>query len=674
MALAGAALGALHPAVEPLDGLLFDLSVALIAGPVRPGSDDPAADDLVADDLVAVVAIDARSLDAPELVDIPRPLFQPVLAELIETLMAAEAGAVGLDLLLGYSGNRLVPGHDRSLLAALHRHRDRLVVGRSSRTLPVPSVVAATGFDPWSMGLMELAPDADGVYRRVGAASQPTVDEPVPTLAAAVLQKLGRAMPPEVLLVPRRHPGELPAYALIDVLRCGRADPQVLRHAFAGKVVLVGSVLAEEDRKMTSARFLRLDASRQLSRRGCLAAAASPASPASGTVPGVLVHALAVDAVLRGAATTAAPREAVATAAGLSGLAGAVLGMAAPPLLAAAGVVLVAGGAWAVAVALLGQQLWFPPAAAMLAVLAGAGIAYPIRYALERAYRRWLQSAFGHYLAPALVDRLSADPSLLRLGGETREVTVLFCDLRGFTAISERLADRPERLVRLVNRLLTTLTEPVLEHGGTVDKYLGDSVMAFWNAPLDDPDHARHAVAAALGMVAAMALLNGQLSEEAAASGAEDVGPLAVGIGINTGRVVVGNMGSASRFDYTVMGDAVNLASRLQGQCKVYGAEIIVSAATRACAPEVAALELDRIAVRGRSREEVLFAVVGDGMVAARADYRAAQAHHTALLAALRAADRTAAEGAADAACRAWPALCGVYQGFRRRIAQIRPD
>lgn len=657
MALLGLLLGTWRSGLEAADGLLFDLSGLAMPGGSRPSPG------------VAVVAIDARSLDAPELVGMPRTLFQPVLGELVQLLAAAGARAIGFDLLLGYSGNRLAPGHDRPLLAALYQHRDKLAVGRSSRTLPVQSVVAALGFEAQSLGLMELTPDGDGIHRRVAAVAAVGAGERSTTLSAALLAKAGVAMPPEVLLLPRRAFDAIPSHALIDVLRCGRTRAETLRQAFAGRIVLVGSVLAEEDRRRTSARFLGATSRAAVSRATCGQGNGVSEGESAG-IPGVLVHALAVDAVLRGEVVATAPVAAVSALAAGFGLAGGLLALLAPPLLAIVGVAAAAVGAWAAAVGLLAHQIWFPPAAAMIAVVGAAAVAYPVRFALEMAQRRRVQSAFRHYLAPALVDRISADPSLLRLGGETREVTVMFCDLRGFTAISERLGERPEQLVHLVNRLLAALTQPVLDHGGTVDKYLGDSVMAFWNAPLDDPQHAGNAVMAALHMAQATEALNLQLAVDPELRDIVAGAGLRIGVGINTGRVVVGNMGSSTRFDYTVMGDVVNLASRLQELCKTYGVDIIASEATLRNVPEIAALELDRVAVRGRTREEKIFVVLGDAAVAAETAFRAARAHHQRLIAALRDGDAAEAASAADAARRAWPQLEGIHASLCRGIAK----
>lgn len=233
---------------------------------------------------------------------------------------------------------------------------------------------------------------------------------------------------------------------------------------------------------------------------------------------------------------------------------------------------------------------------------AAIGIAQAtLDYAAERRGRREIMRAFGQYLSPDLVARLAEDPGQLKLGGEKRTLSVLFCDVRGFTTIAEGLKDDPEQLTHLINRLLTPLSEVVLSHGGTIDKYIGDCIMAFWNAPLEDTEHAPHAVSAGLAMLAAIDALNLELEVEAKAAGTPFM-PLRIGIGINTGDCVVGNMGSTRRFDYSALGDAVNLASRLEGASKQFGVPLLLGEATAALvADRFPILELDRIIVKGRN-------------------------------------------------------------------------
>jgi adenylate cyclase len=232
-------------------------------------------------------------------------------------------------------------------------------------------------------------------------------------------------------------------------------------------------------------------------------------------------------------------------------------------------------------------------------------------YVREQKQRRQIRSAFGQYLSPSLVEELVQSPERLVLGGEQREMTFMFSDVRGFTTISEYYERDPQGLTRLMNRFLTPLSNAILDHKGTIDKYMGDAIMAFWNAPLNDDAHQINACKAALDMLDRLAALNRELEEEARDNGRQFF-PLNVGIGLNTGICVVGNLGSTVHFDYSVLGDSVNIASRLENQSKVYGFPIIAGAHTAlAAATEIAILEIDLVVVKGKSEAEPVYAVVG---------------------------------------------------------------
>jgi adenylate cyclase len=275
------------------------------------------------------------------------------------------------------------------------------------------------------------------------------------------------------------------------------------------------------------------------------------------------------------------------------------------------------------------------------------------------AERQRVRHAFGRYMSPVMVERLARDPSGLRLGGETRDMTVLFSDIRGFTRISETMD--AASLTRFLNRYLTPMTDIILGHGGTIDKYMGDAIMAFWNAPLDDLQHPVHAARAALDMVARLTELNRSWKADAEARGTVHV-PIAIGIGLNTGSCSVGNMGSEQRLDYSVLGDAVNLASRLEGQARTYNVPIIIGEATHYQLPGFACVELDRMRVKGKTQPASIYALLGDEAVAASSWFCAAVAAQNEMLAAYRERRwqdgrdaamrvRAAAEGRLDGAC-----------------------
>tara|TARA_B100001750_G_scaffold210737_1_gene191532 strand:+ start:675 stop:2309 length:1635 start_codon:yes stop_codon:yes gene_type:complete len=216
-------------------------------------------------------------------------------------------------------------------------------------------------------------------------------------------------------------------------------------------------------------------------------------------------------------------------------------------------------------------------------------------FARENRLKLQIKKQFEHYLAPAMVKRLQENPSLLKLGGETRELTFLFCDIRGFTPISEKFQDNPQGLTKVINKFLTPMTDIILKNGGTIDKYMGDCIMAFWNAPIDIPNHRTMAVRTAVEMVHKLKDLNNSMEFGSGNT-------LNIGIGINTGNCVVGNMGSKQRFDYSVLGDAVNLASRLEGVSKNYDATIIIGYDTyNKIRNKYHFKKLDQIKVKGKS-------------------------------------------------------------------------
>lgn len=258
----------------------------------------------------------------------------------------------------------------------------------------------------------------------------------------------------------------------------------------------------------------------------------------------------------------------------------------------------------------------YPPVTFAAIYVAGTALAF-MRTERERAE---IRGAFGMYLSPDLVEQLARNPSLLQLGGELREITVMFTDVRGFTTISEQFD--PHGLTRFMNRFLTPMTDLILGLKGTIDKYMGDAIMAFWNAPLPVERHAARACDAALAMQARLAELNQEWKAEAEAEGRKHI-PVNIGVGLNTGPASVGNFGSTQRFTYSCLGDDVNLASRLEGQCKTYGVGIIIGRKTREEVEDYATLEIDLITVKGKTEPERVFALLGDAAVAQTDGYRA---------------------------------------------------
>ncbi len=276
--------------------------------------------------------------------------------------------------------------------------------------------------------------------------------------------------------------------------------------------------------------------------------------------------------------------------------------------------------------------------------------------------RSRVRGAFAQYMSPEMVNRLAESNESLKLGGERKDMTMLFSDIRGFTKISEQYKQDPEALTDLINRLLTTLSNEILECEGTIDKYMGDCIMAFWNAPASQEKHAQMAIEAGVRMRKALKELNDELVGE---------GKLAmeIGIGINTGDCIVGNMGSDKRFDYTVLGDAVNLAARLEGQSGQYGVNIVLGEETAKQIPDLKLIELDLIAVKGKTEPVRIYTYLSDLHIDEVAKLKEAQ---NAMLKNYRLQNWDEAEQFLLKARLMVPELEKYYQYFQERINQFR--
>ena len=294
----------------------------------------------------------------------------------------------------------------------------------------------------------------------------------------------------------------------------------------------------------------------------------------------------------------------------------------------------------------------------------------------EQAQRRQIRSAFGQYISPALVEQLAQSPEKLKLGGEEREMTIMFSDVRGFTSISESYKSDPQGLTALMNRFLTPLTDAILARKGTIDKYMGDAIMAFWNAPLDDKEHEINACNAALDMLEKIDELNTTREQESKEGGHPFI-PINVGVGLNTGLGVVGNMGSDLKFNYSVLGDSVNLASRLEGQSKEYGFPVIAGSKTALAAKDkFAILELDFIMVKGKKEPEVIYAIAGREEVAHSAQFQRLRNLTIEMLACYRNRDWEGALASIERGRRADDAgtLAYLYKLYEARILDYRKN
>lgn len=324
-------------------------------------------------------------------------------------------------------------------------------------------------------------------------------------------------------------------------------------------------------------------------------------TPVGNAYPGVEIHANMIAGILDGTVLQKPPFAIGADVISIALLG--LIGALALPFLGP-----LASSLWFLmsAAAAIGFNYWLLTSAQLLLPLATLLVTIAALYVFNMAYgfffesrgKRQITGLFGQYVPPELVDEMAKDPTSYSMEGESRELTVLFSDVRGFTTISEGLD--PKSLSQLMNSFLSPLSEVIYGHRGTIDKYMGDAIMAFWGAPVSDEDHARHGIEAAFSMLAKIEALNAEFA-------ARGWPKIQLGIGLNSGRVSVGNMGSKIRLAYTVMGDTVNLASRLEGITKEYGARIVIGTRTRELVPEVLCRELDRVRVKGKDVAVTIF-------------------------------------------------------------------
>ena len=420
-----------------------------------------------------------------------------------------------------------------------------------------------------------------------------------------------------------------PYYSAADVL-AGRVSAQELQ----GRVAFVGTSLA-----------------------GLADIRATPYDP---TCPGVEVHAAALDAMLTGNAigippwTPAAQSGIIALAGILSTL---VFGFARPRVYLPVAAALI-GGAVLLSRHLFAQGNFLSPLYGVLTIAALGAFLLLVRFWQEEKQKRMLRATFSRYVSPEVVKRVTRTAADL-MAGEERELSVMFTDIRGFTSLSERLT--PQEVVSLLNRYFTPMTALVRKHAGTLDKFIGDALMAYWNAPLDVPDHAVKAVESALAMQEALPAFNAGLREEL---GLE----LRIGVGVHTGKAFVGNMGTADFINYTLIGDNVNLASRLEGLCPQYGAGIVISEETRqACGESFAYQCLDSIRVKGKTRPVTIYQPLRREEAGQKAEELAAWEKARKLYSA---GDFEAALAALSPLCKAFPET-KLYAVFEERLRHL---
>jgi adenylate cyclase len=613
----GAALTS--PPLGRLQGLSLDILTALrwmLVGDRRDVATSP----------VVVVAIDGETYETPPFKGSPTQTWTREIGRVLGSITDGGAKVIGFDVIFPSSieqseipfgdasfGSR-VKGFDRDYLIALRKLSDsgKLVLGEIlSNDHPDRPDHAQQLAVRNNIRALNVHTDADNVIRRMPL-SFSIEGRPVPTMAVELAARsrdakfekgpsgaaslAGYAIPsavPNTLTLNFRGMGrDIPAYSFADLRACvEKGDTEFFRRAFDGKIVLLGSILTFDDRKLTSMHLARgYDGTPAA--RCALPAPAAAARAARSSVAGVFVHATAVRNLLEHDAITELgfPPRFILT------IAFAALTAAAACLLAPTGAAI----AWlgltvayaAVAVSTFVHALALPLTEPVLAGLAALATMIGYRFVIADREERFLRKSFAFYLAPEVIDSMVASGKMPVLGGEMRNITMFFADLSGFSSIAEKMT--PAELVALMNEYLSAMTDIIESHGGYVDKYIGDSIVAMFGAPADDPDHARHAVAAALQCRDRLEELN---DGHPAFRGRG----LAHRIGLNSGEAVVGNIGSRRRFNYTVMSDTVNLASRLEGANKYFGTVIMASEMTvNQSRSAYTWRELDLVRVHGR--------------------------------------------------------------------------
>lgn len=382
-------------------------------------------------------------------------------------------------------------------------------------------------------------------------------------------------------------------------------------------------------------------------------------TPLTAGLPGVLVHAEIVDQIINAAFITRpdwADGMEIAMAVLLS-----ISVLAFLPWFSTLANALIVGGVVVVSVAVgwvafADHSLLISPILPALSCLLAYGAASGMRLLLSESESRYIRSAFSHYLSPVMVDQLVENPQNLVLGGENRELTLLFCDIRSFTSISETM--EPTELTVFLNNFLTPMTDVLMKSGATIDKYMGDAIMAFWNAPIDIPDHRQRACESVLAMQTALDELNDGLDH-----------PVKIGIGLNSGICCVGNLGSRQRFDYSAIGDAVNVGSRIEGLTKQYGLSNLVAESTAQDVEGLALLEIDRVMVVGRDEATPIHTILGDAEMARTENFLALKKQHEQFLANYRGARFDAAAADLESLLKTAPAvLQKVYAEYRLRL------
>jgi adenylate cyclase len=575
-----------------------------------------------ADNRTIVIAIDEETYRRPPFAGVPQALWTPQVATVLDAVLDGGAKVVGLDVIFSTSASSVVENYDRDLRRVLNRagKEGRIILGSAQHQAhpiaPDRGLMMAVG-GAGNVRAANALEDSDGIIRRMPLAFQ-TQDGIQTSFAAELYRRASRRdlqVGPDGIKIEGQKPlgvdgnalaidfmptKAMPTiYSLADLFACAESgNSDYFARNFGGRTALVGAVLDVGDRLLTSRRFVKsIDGANYAER--CVHPVMTELfiGQARDTIPGVYLHAAVIDDLTDGSGLIVASDGlrlicllAVALAAAYCTLRldfrWAALGLAGLAVI------------WLAATTLAFAQLIVLPLVAgfgVLIVTAPLTIAY--RIGLVERGRRRLRRMFALYLPEPELERLTARDELPALGGELRPVTILFSDIAGYSGLSETLT--PAELVGDLNRYFGRMTEIVQAHGGFVDKFIGDGILAVFGAPLAQGNHALAGVQAALDMIAALErdatlTLNGQ--------------PIRIRVGLHTDRVIIGNIGAPNRFNYTVVGDGVNLASRLEGVGKAYHVSIVASEDTRRAAGDsICFRELDQVRVVGRDQPVTLF-------------------------------------------------------------------
>ena len=578
---------------------------------------------------IVILAIDEETYQQPGFKETPRVMWTPQYSEAINAIMASNAKAFGFDIVLPTSIESIVKGYDKPFLRTLFKYgrSGKLVLGKVQHhgkpVSPYPGHSLAVG-NQKNIRLLNLGlstEDDDGIIRDLPL----WFDQEIRIDPSMAVELAARAAGEKIKYVKNKplilngyevpvtennsmlinfntQPNYIPSYSIADIYACAqKGDTEYFKRHFKDKIVLLGAVLGLEDRKKASSHFANTREGLNAPERCVIKYDAEKyaSTAVRDDIPGVYVHANAINNLLHGNALRETSTVSYALLAIPLSLTIALLTLFFTPI--RLGITAIASVAvWTILVMFsfydgLVLPLLDPIIAAAITLTAVLGF----RFIVADKDKRLIKNAFGLYLEPAIIDKMMDAGDSPELGGEERELTVWFSDIAGFTSISESL--EPHVLVEFLNQYFTAMTGIVKEHGGFVDKYVGDAIIAVFGAPQYDPEHALHAVQSALACDKRLK----ELEDSFALPGGLKV---SARIGINTGKMLVGNIGSSDRLNYTIMGDAVNLAARIEGVNKMYGTSIMASDTTiEQCGDGIKVRELDIVRVKGKATPTTIY-------------------------------------------------------------------